>query len=82
MVKAIRFEKTGGPEVMKWVDVEVGEPGNGEIRIKQHVVGLNYIVSIATFKSKQLESLIEGRPQVIIHNGHVFEDVMTTHTMS
>ena len=35
MVKAIRFDKTGGPEVMKWVDVEVGEPGAGEIRIRQ-----------------------------------------------
>ena len=43
MTKAIRFDKTGGPEVMKWVDVEVGEPGNGEIRIRQHAVGLNYI---------------------------------------
>jgi len=43
MVKAIRYDKTGGPEVMKWVDVEVGEPGNGEIRIRQHAVGLNYI---------------------------------------
>jgi NADPH2:quinone reductase len=43
MIKAIRFDKPGGPEVMKWVDVEVGEPGNGEIRIRQHAVGLNYI---------------------------------------
>lgn len=43
MAKAIRFERTGGPEVMQWVDVEVGEPGPGEVRIKQHAVGLNYI---------------------------------------
>ena len=43
MVKAVLFDKVGGPEVMKWVDIEVGEPGNGEIRIKQHAVGLNYI---------------------------------------
>ncbi|MCX4165457.1 MULTISPECIES: quinone oxidoreductase [Paraburkholderia] len=43
MVKATRFDKTGGPEVMKWVDIEVGEPGAGEIRVKQHAVGLNYI---------------------------------------
>ena len=43
MVKAIRFDKTGGPEVMKWVDVEVGDPGAGEIRIRQTAVGLNYI---------------------------------------
>lgn len=43
MTKAIRFDKTGGPEVMKWVDVEVGEPGTGEIRVRQTAVGLNYI---------------------------------------
>jgi NADPH2:quinone reductase len=43
VVKAIRFEKTGGPEVMEWVDVEVGAPGSGEVRIKQHAVGLNFI---------------------------------------
>jgi NADPH2:quinone reductase len=43
MVKAVLFDKVGGPEVMNWVDVEVGDPGNGEVRIKQHAVGLNYI---------------------------------------
>ncbi|WP_114813557.1 quinone oxidoreductase family protein [Paraburkholderia kururiensis] len=43
MSKAIRFERTGGPEVMKWVDVPVGDPGEGEIRVRQHAVGLNYI---------------------------------------
>ncbi|TAL92466.1 MAG: quinone oxidoreductase [Paraburkholderia sp.] len=43
MTKAIRFDRTGGPEVMKWVDVDVGQPGEGEIRIRQHAVGLNYI---------------------------------------
>src|SRR5437867_13309089 len=41
------------------------------------LIGLNYVVGYATFRSKGLEALIEGRPQVIIHNGHVFEDVMT-----
>ena len=40
------------------------------------LVALNYVVSHATFRSKKLEALIEGRPQVIIHNGKVFEDVM------
>jgi NADPH:quinone reductase len=43
MVKAIRIERTGGPEVMQWVEVEVKAPGVGEVRIKQHAVGLNYI---------------------------------------
>ncbi|MFP4906380.1 alcohol dehydrogenase catalytic domain-containing protein, partial [Paraburkholderia sp. BR14261] len=43
MTKAIRYDKTGGPEVMKWVDVDVGEPGEGEVRLRQTACGLNYI---------------------------------------
>ncbi|HEY1610294.1 MAG TPA: quinone oxidoreductase [Paraburkholderia sp.] len=43
MSKAIRYDQPGGPEVMQWVDVEVGDPGEGEIRLKQTAVGLNYI---------------------------------------
>lgn len=38
---------------------------------------LNFGVSIATFRSKRLESLIEGRPQILIHNGKLFEDVVS-----
>ena len=30
----------------------------------------------ATFRSKKLETLVEGRPEIVIHNGRVFEDVM------
>lgn len=41
--KAIRIFKTGGPEVMEYVDVEVGEPGPGEARVRQAACGLNYI---------------------------------------
>lgn len=43
MSKAIRIHKTGGPEVMNWEDVQVGKPGPGEARVKQHAVGLNFI---------------------------------------
>ncbi|MDS0796510.1 quinone oxidoreductase [Burkholderia pseudomultivorans] len=43
MPKAIRYDQPGGPDVMKWVDVEVGAPNAGEVRIRQHAVGLNYI---------------------------------------
>jgi NADPH2:quinone reductase len=35
--------KTGGPEVMEYVDVEVGDPGPGEVRIRHAAVGLNFI---------------------------------------
>jgi uncharacterized membrane protein YcaP (DUF421 family) len=40
------------------------------------LVGANYVVGRATFNSKRLEGIIEGRPQIIVHNGKVFEDVM------
>jgi NADPH2:quinone reductase len=43
MVQAIRFAKTGGPEVLEWQQVEVGKPGQGEVRLKHSAVGLNYI---------------------------------------
>lgn len=43
MVHAIRIHQHGGPEVMKWEEIEVGEPGEGQVRIKHHAVGLNYI---------------------------------------
>ncbi len=43
MPKAIRFHKTGGPEVLAWDDVEVGEPGPGQLRIRQHAIGVNYV---------------------------------------
>lgn len=40
---AIVAQETGGPEVLKWQEVEVGDPGNGEIRVRHTAVGLNYI---------------------------------------
>ena len=40
------------------------------------LVALNYAVGYATFRNKRFEALIEGRPQVVIHNGRVFDDVM------
>ncbi|TQC41464.1 quinone oxidoreductase [Rhodococcus sp. WS4] len=42
MAKAIRFYETGGPEVMRWEGVEVGDPGLGEVRIRHEAVGLNF----------------------------------------
>ncbi len=43
MTKAIRIHETGGPEVLKWEDVEVGAPGPGQVRLKHTAVGLNFI---------------------------------------
>lgn len=40
---AIRIHEIGGPEVMKWEEVEVPDPGPGQIRLKHTAVGLNYI---------------------------------------
>lgn len=43
MVKAIRFHKTGGPEVLVWEDVPLGKPGPDEIVVHHGAVGLNFI---------------------------------------
>jgi uncharacterized membrane protein YcaP (DUF421 family) len=40
------------------------------------LVLLNYLLSLTTFYSKKMESIIEGRPQILIHQGQIFEDVM------
>lgn len=43
MTRAIRIHETGGPEVLRWEDVDVPAPGPGEVRLRQTAVGLNYI---------------------------------------
>ncbi|MBU5635576.1 quinone oxidoreductase [Geomonas sp. Red69] len=43
MSKAICFQAYGGPEVLKWMEVEVPEPGPGEVRIRHKAVGVNFV---------------------------------------
>ncbi len=43
MTQAIRIHQTGGPETMVLEDIEVGQPGPGEVRIRHHAIGLNFI---------------------------------------
>ena len=42
-MKAIRFERTGGPEVLDYVDVEIAQPGPGQAGVKHTVIGVNFI---------------------------------------
>ena len=43
MTKAIQIHQTGGPEVLKWEEVHVGDPDSGQVRLRQTACGLNYI---------------------------------------
>src|SRR3981081_4852879 len=43
MTKAVRVHKGGGPEALVYEAVDVPAPGAGEVRIRQHAVGLNFI---------------------------------------
>ena len=43
MTRAMRIHETGGPEVLRWEEVEVTRPGPGEARIRQTAIGLNFI---------------------------------------
>ena len=48
----------------------------GGLILATTLVLVNYIIGLITFKSKKLEGIIEGRPQVLIHQGNLFKDVM------
>ena len=43
MVKAIRIHATGGPEVLRYEDVDLPAPGAGEVQLRQHAVGVNFL---------------------------------------
>ena len=43
MVAAVRVHKTGGPEVLTFEDIEIPAPGQGQVKIKQHACGVNFI---------------------------------------
>lgn len=43
MAKSIRIDRTGGPEVLNLVDTAPAEPGSGEVRVRNHAVGVNFI---------------------------------------
>ena len=43
MVHAIRIHEHGGTDKLRWEPVEVGAPGEGQIRVKHHAIGFNYI---------------------------------------
>ena len=40
------------------------------------LIALNFLVGFVTQRNKKLEAIVEGRPQILIHNGKLFEDVM------
>lgn len=40
------------------------------------LIGVNYLIGLATFRNKRLESRVEGRPELLIHNGHLYEEVL------
>ena len=42
-MRAIRIHQTGGPEVMRLEEVELPPPGKGEVRLRQHAIGVNYM---------------------------------------
>ena len=43
MTKAVRFHKTGGPEVLQLDDVQVAAPGQGQVRVRHTAIGVNFI---------------------------------------
>jgi uncharacterized membrane protein YcaP (DUF421 family) len=46
------------------------------------LIGLNFVLSLATFRHKKLEAWIEGQPQVLIHNGKLYERALATNKLT
>ena len=46
------------------------------------LIAANYFVAMLTYRSKRIEALVEGRPELLIHNGKLFEDVMNKSRMT
>ena len=63
MPKAIRIYETGGPEVMRLEDVDVGKPGEGQARVRHTAVGVNYI---GTYHRSGLYPLAEAHRFTVI----------------
>jgi hypothetical protein len=51
---AIRFHQTGGPELLQWEEVELGEPGEGQARVRQTAVGQNSRIALRRTNSFRL----------------------------
>ncbi|MHC5537853.1 alcohol dehydrogenase catalytic domain-containing protein, partial [Singulisphaera rosea] len=43
MAKVVRIHEVGGPDVLRWEDAEIGEPGEGQARVRHTAIGVNYI---------------------------------------
>jgi NADPH2:quinone reductase len=43
LMRAVRLDRAGGPEVLAVTDIEVPEPGTGQVRVRHHAIGLNFI---------------------------------------
>ena len=43
MAKAVRYHKQGGPEVLQLDDVTVGDPGQGQVRVRHTAIGVNFV---------------------------------------
>ncbi len=63
MTKAFRIHEYGGPEVLKWEDVTVGEPGPGQVRLRHTAVGLNFVDTYMRSGLYKLPSLPSGLGQ-------------------
>ncbi|MEO7296957.1 MAG: YetF domain-containing protein [Verrucomicrobiota bacterium] len=54
----------------------------GGLILASTLIGLNYLLGLITFKNRKLEALVEGKPEVLIHDGKVFPEVLMRQQIS
>src|SRR5919109_1400739 len=60
MAKAIRYHKQGGPEVLQVEDVQVGDPGPGQARVRHKAIGVNFV--------EKVKSLTGGKGVPVVYD--------------
>ena len=61
-MKAVRIEAYGGPDVIAITEVDPREPGAGEVRVRNHAIGVNFIEHVALRMSPLISSTESSSP--------------------
>jgi hypothetical protein len=68
MPHAMQVRQPGGPKVLNWTEVAVGEPGSGQVRLRQAAAGLNYTAPDTTPAASFLTGLTQHACQQRLHD--------------
>src|SRR5262245_48780466 len=82
MPHAIQIRQTGGPEVLNWTPIKVGEPGSGQVRLRQAAAGLNYIArqeELEASANELFNVVASGKVRIKVNQRFALKDAADAH---